>query len=75
MEETNRGRVQVEEMIEYKETKYGFKWGDCEVQRFFSDSKKCWVCIGIKTSNKPIYQIYVTKTGKVRIFKDNKEMT
>ena len=57
-------------MINHKETQYGFEWGSASISRFFSDTKKGWVTIGIET---PKYkghnniQIYVTKTGKVRV--------
>ena len=53
-----------------EETKYGFEYGNAKVNRLFSDEDKGWVTIGIESSkysgNKDI-QIYVTKTGKIRI--------
>lgn len=52
--------------VEYKELKYGFKYGDAKIERHISDWKKGWVVIGLETSKCKI-QIYVTKTGKVRI--------
>ena len=54
----------------YAETKYGFEWGAAKVQRAFSDDKRGWVTLTLET---PKYdghkglQIYVTRTGKVRI--------
>lgn len=58
-------------------TDFGFKYGDAEVQRICSDEKKGWVLIAVKTSRKnQELQIYVTKTGKVRVYRywKNKEM-
>jgi len=63
-------------MIHYKQTRYGFEFGDAKVSRFFSDEKKGWVTLGVESSkyqgNKAI-QIYVTKTGKIRIFSSEGE--
>jgi hypothetical protein len=53
-------------MIEYKELEYGFKYGAAEVTRCFSDHKDGWVTLSIKTPKSEI-QVYVTKTGKIRI--------
>lgn len=57
--------------LHYKETQYGFEYGDAKVTRMFSDEKKGWVTIGIESSkyngNHGV-QIYVTKTGKIRVF-------
>jgi hypothetical protein len=54
------------------ETPYGFKWGVAEIKRYFSDDKKGWLTIGLETPYNKItrqgLQIYVTKTGKVRVF-------
>ena len=57
------------------ETQYGFVFGPATVERMFSDDKKGWVTVGIKTAKHPRHiQIYVTKTGKVRVFgSDGKE--
>jgi hypothetical protein len=60
--------------INYKETPYGFVWGAADVQRYFSDEKKGWITLGLKTQKGNI-QIYVTKTGKVRIHDANGEWT
>ena len=54
-------------MIEFKELQYGFKYGAAEIKRFFSDEKKGWVVLGLNTPKEEL-QIYVTKTGKVRIY-------
>lgn len=58
----------------YQETKYGFEWGAAKIERCFSDSKKGWVTL-ILTTKKGDWQIYVTKTGKVRIHSKSKELT
>lgn len=54
-------------MTHFKETKYGFEYGAVEIERHMSDEKRGWVIIGLKTP-KCDYDVYVTKTGKVRIF-------
>jgi len=59
-------------MIHYKEIDYGFEYGSAEVTRLFSDKKKGWVTLQVKTPKKTL-QVYVTKTGKVRIFDSNDE--
>ena len=60
-------------MINYEETKYGFIYGSANVTRLISDDKKGWVTIGI-TTKKTAIQVYVTKTGKIRVFDKDKEM-
>lgn len=52
--------------MRYEETQFGFNWGSAELTRCFSDSKKEWVTLLLKTPKHEL-QIYVTKTGKVRI--------
>lgn len=49
-----------------KQTEHGFEWEAAEVTALFSDDKKGWVTFGIKTPKEDL-QVYVTKTGKVRI--------
>ena len=66
------------EMINFKETRYGFEFGDAKISRLFSDDKKGWVTLSLETSkynrNKNTeIQIYITKTGKVRIHSGNGE--
>lgn len=52
----------------YAETKYGFEWGAAVIERCFSDDKNGWVTLLLKTpKHEHGLQIYVTKTGKVRI--------
>jgi len=62
--------------MHYKETQYGFEYGAAKVERIFSDEKKGCVTLGIKTpKHKHGLQIYVTKTGKVRIHSEGGEWT
>lgn len=53
-------------MIKYKELQYGFMYGDATISRVASDMKKGWIVLELETSKEKL-QIYVTKTGKVRI--------
>lgn len=52
--------------IRYAETKYGFDYGAASITRIFSDEKKGWITLGLVTPKADL-QIYVTRTGKVRI--------
>ena len=52
-------------MLHYKKTEFGFEVGSVEITRTCSDHKKGWVALSLKTP-KGIFDIYVTKTGKVR---------
>jgi hypothetical protein len=60
-------------MIHYEPTNYGFDYGSAKVTRLFSDCKKGLVVVGIE-SKKQELQIYVTKTGKIRVFSKNGEL-
>lgn len=56
--------------MHYKETIYGFEYGDAKVSRMISDKKKGYVILGLESSKytgNDVIQIYVTKTGKIRI--------
>lgn len=53
-------------MIRYEETKFGFNWGSAEITRLFSDEDKEWIIMEIKTPKDRI-ELYVTKTGKIRV--------
>lgn len=60
----------------YVETKYGFEWGAAKIERGFSDKKKGWITMILTTPKHPYgIQIYVTKTGKVRVSSANGEWT
>ncbi len=60
--------------MELTNTQYGFDWGPVSVERAMSDEKKGWAVLMVKTAK---YQhgldIYVTKTGKVRVYSDGVE--
>ena len=58
--------------IRYEETPWGFNYGAAEVTRIHSDGKRQWVMLGITTPKVSI-QVYVTKTGKLRVFSRNTE--
>jgi hypothetical protein len=52
-------------------TDFGFRFGSANVTRMYSDAKKGWVLIGIETpkhQGHSAIQVYVTRTGKVRVF-------
>jgi len=53
-------------VLPYSELAYGFRYGAAKVERLCSDEKKGWVTLGIETPKQSI-QVYVTKTGKIRI--------
>jgi len=53
-------------VIPYEELKFGFRYGAATVERCCSDEKKGWVVIEMETPKQKI-QLYVTKTGKIRI--------
>lgn len=54
--------------MHYRETACGFEWGAATIERCFDDEKKGWVTLLLTTPKYPRgIQIYVTKTGKVRI--------
>ena len=61
-------------MIHFKEIDYGFEWGAANLTRGFSEDKKGWITLILTTKQHPNgIQIYVTKTGKVRIHSINGE--
>lgn len=54
----------------YKETRFGFEFGAARIERACSDTKAGWVLLTLETPKHKGgqgMQIYVTKTGKVRI--------
>jgi hypothetical protein len=53
--------------IRCQETTYGFNYGAAEITRLFSDKKTGSITLALKTPKGEL-QIYVTRTGKVRIF-------
>jgi hypothetical protein len=57
--------------MHFKETQYGFEYGSATITRFHSDEKRGWIVLGLGTPKHTQdggMQIYVTKTGKVRVF-------
>lgn len=55
--------------MHFKEIQYGFEYGAAKIERCMSDEKKGWVVL-LLTTPKADYQIYITKTGKVRIYRE-----
>lgn len=54
-------------MINFAETAYGFNYGAAEITRMHSDKGRVWLLL--RTPKHPRgYQLYITKTGKVRVF-------
>lgn len=53
-------------VIPFAELQYGFQYGAAKVTRLFSDEKKGWITLGIETPKQTI-QVYVTRTGKIRV--------
>ena len=54
--------------MHFKETEFGFEWGAAKITRAFSRDE--WITLRLKTQ-KDTLQIYVTKTGKIRIHSEN----
>lgn len=61
-------------VMHYKETKYGFEYGAARIERAVSDDKRGWVVLDLETPKRKL-SIYITKTGKVRIFDNDKKDT
>ena len=59
--------------LHFAETKYGFDYGAAKVTRCCSDEKKGWVVIRVETPRMGL-EIYVTKTGKVRVYDYDKKL-
>lgn len=60
--------------MESRNTVFGYEWGPVTVIRGFSDEKKGWVTLLVKTKKYPYgLQVYVTKSGKVRVYSDKGE--
>lgn len=58
-----------------EDTQYGFKYGSVTVERACSDEAKGWVYLIIKTKKPTMgIQVYVTKTGKVRVYRGQREL-
>lgn len=61
--------------MNYAPTQFGFNYGAATVERLCSDDKKGWIVLGVKTPKLIGHglQIYVTKTGKVRVYDNSGE--
>ena len=59
--------------MHYKETTYGFEYGAAEITRLCSDDKKGWVLFEV-TTKKTSITFYITKTGKVGLYENGKEV-
>jgi len=62
--------------IPYAETEYGFLWGAAKITRVFSNERKGWVTLFLETPKHKLgseIQIYVSKTGKIRIYSNDGE--
>ena len=59
--------------LKCERTPFGFKVGAADVQYMASDGKKGWAVVGVTTPKSRV-QIYVTKTGKVRVYRDGVEL-
>jgi len=60
------GKITHDKTIHFRPTTYGFEYGSAKIERLASDSKQGWVVIEIRTP-KAMLQVYVTKTGKMRL--------
>ncbi len=56
--------------MHYREIKYGFEYGAAVIQRTCSDERKGWVLFEVRTPKRTL-SVYVTKTGKVRVYYDD----
>lgn len=59
--------------MHFAETRCGFEWGPATITRVCSDKKKGWVILQLKTPKHNDIQLYVTKTGKFRVWVGHKE--
>ena len=57
---------------EFALTEYGFRWGALKVTRLFSNRRRGTVTAELSTPKMNL-QVYVTKTGKIRIHADGCE--
>lgn len=58
-----------------KNTDHGFEWDSVSVKRLWAENQKGRKVLGVTTPKQDI-SIYITKTGKVRVYgKDGREWT
>lgn len=60
-------------MIHYEELPSGFEFGSMSVTRVTTDDKRGWVVLAVDTP-KTAVQVYATKTGRVRLVVNGKEL-
>ena len=58
--------------LHFANVQYGFEYGSAKITRLFSNKKKGWVTIGVNTPKHSV-QVYITRTGKVRVHDQNGE--
>lgn len=59
--------------IRREDTQYGFRYGSATVHRMHANEKDGSVVVSIDTPRAAI-QVYVTRTGKVRVFNSAREL-
>lgn len=52
--------------VHIQETSFGFEFGAASITRICSDAKAGWVLMLLRTPKREL-EIYVTKTGKIRV--------
>lgn len=55
-----------------EETPFGFRWGPLEITRAIDDYKRGVIVTQLKTK-RHMMDVYVTRTGKIRIFDKGQE--
>ena len=56
-------------------TQYGFNFGPAVIERLCSDDSKGWVYLAVNTPKETQgINVYVTKTGKLRVYRNGKEI-
>lgn len=56
-------------------TQFGFEFGPATVERIISQ-RKGWVLIDVRSPKpKETVEVYMTKTGKTRVYKNGVELT
>jgi len=61
--------------MNFETTQYGFIYGPATVERACSDDKMGWIVLRVGTKKHPYLQLYITKTGKVRVYDARGEWT
>ncbi len=56
-----------------KRSEHGFDFGAAKVEALASDKKSGWVMVGVTTPKMRV-QVYVTKTGKTRVYVNGLEL-